>query len=140
MPTTSRRAFCATVCHAAAAVATVSARQTSALPIVRGQAEGKHVSVTVASTALDAVGGRVRVASNAGGFLVARTGEQTFVALTGTCSHESCQVTDADSEAYVCPCHESRFDAKGEVLRGPAEIPLEQYPTAFADGVLTITY
>jgi Rieske Fe-S protein len=140
LPNASRRLFCATVCQAAAAVATASARQTAPLPLVRGRVEGNRVSVSVASTPLEAVGGRARVASNAGGFLVARLDEGTFVALTGVCSHEACQVTDADSDAYVCPCHESRFTTKGEVLRGPAEVPLERYPTTFADGVLTITF
>src|SRR5262245_23416509 len=113
----SRRVFCAAMCQAAAAVATASARQSHALPIVRGQVDGNRVTVGIASTPLAAVGGRARVASTAGAFLVACTGERTFVAVTGTCSHESCQVTDADSEAYVCPCHESRFSAKGDVLR-----------------------
>ena len=134
----SRRVFCASVCQAAAAVAAASARQNAALPIVRGQVDDNRIVVRVASTALEEVAGRVRVASTAGAFLVTRLDATAFVALTGTCSHESCQITDADAQAFVCPCHESRFSANGDVLRGPAELPLEHYATAFADGVLTI--
>ena len=134
---TTRRIFCATLCQAACVVA-ASARQSAALPLVRGQVEGEAVTVRVGSTPLDAVGGRARVASTAGAFLVTRTGEREFVALTGTCSHESCQITDADADAYVCPCHESRFDSSGDVLRGPAELPLERYASGYRDGVLTI--
>lgn len=93
----------------------------------------------IASTALAEVGGRARVASNAGAFLVSRTGERGFIALTGTCSHESCQITDADAEAFVCPCHESKFSERGSVLRGPAERPLQEHATTFAEGLLTIT-
>ncbi len=139
MQLTSRRLFCATLCQAVACAAAADARQDAALPIVRGQVEGERVTVRVASTALAEAGGRARVASTTGAFLVARTGERAFVALTGTCSHESCQITDADAEAYICPCHESKFNAKGSVLRGPAELPLQEYATAFADGVLTIS-
>ena len=135
----TRRTFCATLCQAAACVAVTAARQNAALPIVRGQVDGDRVTVRVGSTALADVGGRARVASTAGAFLVSRTSEREFIALTGTCSHESCQITDADADAYLCPCHESKFDAKGEVVRGPAELPLQEYATGFADGVLTIT-
>jgi cytochrome b6-f complex iron-sulfur subunit len=139
MQQTTRRVFCATLCQAAACAATAGARQNAALPIVRGQVEGDRVTVRIASTALAEVGGRARVASTTGAFLVARVGEREFVALTGTCSHESCQITDADVEAYVCPCHESKFSSQGNVLRGPAELPLQEYVTAFTGGVLTIT-
>ena len=138
MRSASRRLFCAAVCQAAAAVAVAGARQNAAIPLVRGQADGDTVRVPVTSTPLDTVGGRARVASTAGAFLVTRLDAVTFVALTGTCSHESCQITDGDAQAFVCPCHESRFSAQGEVLRGPAERPLEHYATGFADGVLTI--
>jgi Rieske Fe-S protein len=139
MQQTTRRMFCATLCQAAACAAAASARQNAALPIVRGQVDGDRVTVRIASTALAEVGGRARIASTAGAFLVSRTSEREFVALTGTCSHESCQITDADVEAYICPCHESKFSATGSVLRGPAELPLQEYETTFADGLLTIT-
>lgn len=134
----SRRVFCAALCQAAATVAVAGARQNAALPIVRGQVDGETIVVRVTSTPLDAVGGRARVASTAGAFLVTRLDTTVFVALTGTCSHESCQITDGDAQAFVCPCHESRFSVEGMVLRGPAELPLERYATGFADGVLTI--
>ena len=93
----------------------------------------------IASTALAEVGGRARVASNAGAFLVSRTGERGFIALTGTCSHESCQITDADAEAYVSPATSRASARQDSVLRGPAELPLQAYTTAFADGALTIS-
>jgi Rieske Fe-S protein len=134
----SRRLFCASLCQAAATVAVAGARQNAALPIVSGQVDGDRIVVRVASTPLETVGGRARVASTAGAFLVTRLDATALVALTGTCSHESCQITDGDAQAFVCPCHESRFSTQGEVLRGPAELPLEHYATGFADGVLTI--
>lgn len=47
-------------------------------------------------------------------------------ALNLTCTHLGCTVTVMPSE-IVCPCHGSRFDLKGNVLKGPAERPLARY-------------
>jgi Rieske Fe-S protein len=148
IPCASRRAFCAAGCRmvsgAAAAIMVGSASAGAAqgrerpLPTVRGEVSGSSVRVAVGSTPLARSGGVVRVISNAGSFLVARTGTQTFTTLSATCSHEACLITDADGEVYVCPCHGSRFDRQGQVLTGPAELPLYEVPHTFADDVLTI--
>ena len=78
------------------------------------------------------------VQSQAGVFLLARTGDNTFSAIDAVCSHESCTVTGADGAIYVCPCHGSRYDRNGRVVRGPATGALRQFPTSFASGVVTI--
>lgn len=131
----SRRAFCATTCQAASAWLAAAALpadssgfrgalDVSPLPTIRGDVDGDQVTVSTQSNPLSVIGGQARVVSNAGSFLVARTGERTFVVLTAICSHEACLVTDVDDEAYVCLCHGSRFDVNGNVLTGPAELPL----------------
>jgi cytochrome b6-f complex iron-sulfur subunit len=75
-----------------------------------------------------------------GNFLVAQTAQNTFVALTAICSHQTCTITGISDQNYVCPCHGSTFDVTGRVLVGPASAPLRQYPTRFdSNGVLTIT-
>ena len=61
-----------------------------------------------------------------------------LMALDATCSHESCTVTGADGNVYVCPCHGSRYSRTGQVLEGPAKAALRQFATTFADGVVTI--
>jgi cytochrome b6-f complex iron-sulfur subunit len=53
-----------------------------------------------------------------------RTGDD-FRALSGVCTHLGCTVSLAGSgREYRCPCHGSRFDSKGQVLKGPAPRPL----------------
>jgi cytochrome b6-f complex iron-sulfur subunit len=33
----------------------------------------------------------------------------------------------ADQNAFICPCHDSKFAADGQLLEGPAEEPLKRY-------------
>lgn len=112
----------------------------SNLPIV-----SSAVSAGVASLAIDpasplaAVGGIALVAAGNSGFLVARTGDTSFSAVSAVCTHEGCTVSGFSGSTYICPCHGSEFSATGAVLRGPANRPLPSHAAAFADGVLTIT-
>jgi cytochrome b6-f complex iron-sulfur subunit len=149
----SRRRFCAGACQAVsgATLATVFAgcggggdSPTSPsdravdLAVVAGRFSGSIVQVDVAGTALAASGGAVLVQSVAGVFLLARTDESTYSAIDAICSHESCTVTGSDGNAYVCPCHGSRYDRNGRVLQGPATAALRRFPTTFDSGVVTI--
>ena len=51
--------------------------------------------------------------------------EEDFYALDLTCTHLGCTGTVTPTE-LVCPCHGSRFDRQGAVLKGPAERPLRR--------------
>lgn len=45
--------------------------------------------------------------------------EAGFSALSLTCTHLGCTL-EQEKDGFACPCHGSRFDAEGHVLRGPA--------------------
>jgi len=45
-----------------------------------------------------------------------------------TCTHMGCELKWHQMEkSWDCPCHGSRFDYKGNVLEGPATLPLNRY-------------
>ncbi len=46
-----------------------------------------------------------------------------FIALSLVCTHLGCTV-DLQKDGFSCPCHGSRYNESGEVLRGPAKKPL----------------
>ncbi|OGU13085.1 MAG: cytochrome B6 [Geobacteraceae bacterium GWC2_53_11] len=49
-----------------------------------------------------------------------------FYALSLVCTHLGCTVTVTE-DALACPCHGSRFDRQGKVLKGPADRSLERF-------------
>jgi cytochrome b6-f complex iron-sulfur subunit len=108
------------------------------LGVSQGRFTGSNVDVTVAGSALSNIGGAVLVESVAGVFLVSRTSDSGFTAIDAVCSHQSCTVTNADGEIYVCPCHGSRYDRSGRVVKGPAMASLRRFNTSFTSGVVTI--
>jgi nitrite reductase/ring-hydroxylating ferredoxin subunit len=48
-----------------------------------------------------------------------------YYALSLICTHLGCTVIVTEDE-LSCPCHGSRFDRQGKVLKGPAGRPLER--------------
>jgi Rieske Fe-S protein len=60
-----------------------------------------------------------------GRIFVRRLGPERAIVLGESCRHWGCGVAwHADDQAFVCPCHGSRYDAQGEVTKGPAETGL----------------
>ena len=155
--TKSRREFCVSACHAATALALGSVLQSCGgsspgpgggggggtaplLTVVNGTVAGSAVTVGIdAASPLAPVGGAALVRSGAGDFLVARTAQDTFAALTAICTHEACTITGFRSPTYVCPCHGSQYSTAGQVLSGPATRSLRTYATQLSGTTLTIT-
>jgi Rieske Fe-S protein len=68
--------------------------------------------------------------------LVYRSGTDSAVCFSATCTHEGCQV-QPDGERLACPCHGSMFDAKtGKVLAGPAPRPLPKIAVQVDNGAI----
>jgi Rieske Fe-S protein len=71
------------------------------------------------------------------GLAVARLREGEVRVLDLTCTHLGCRVT-ATEDGFICPCHGSRFDARGAVLSGPAKRPLRALNYREQDGMLHV--
>lgn len=68
----------------------------------------------------------VRASSLAFPIALYRISAEEYIALWMECTHQGCEV-NAQSNYLVCPCHGSEFDAKGNVLQGPAESNLKSF-------------
>lgn len=50
------------------------------------------------------------------------------VAISPSCPHLGCGVHwDAERGGFLCPCHDSEFDADGKVLSGPSPRALDRF-------------
>jgi nitrite reductase/ring-hydroxylating ferredoxin subunit len=62
----------------------------------------------------------------------------TFTALSLKCTHLGCTV-EQKGDSFECPCHGSRYDNKGQLVRGPAAKSLRELRVEkMADGNLRI--
>lgn len=90
--------------------------------------------------ALKKVGGAVRVTVNGAKLIVTRVSASSYAAFSSTCTHAGCQVSLPNaSGVIVCPCHGSKFDSSGKLLRGPARRDLPKAAVAQAGKTLKVT-
>ncbi len=74
-----------------------------------------------------------------GSFYLSRLEDGGFLALSRTCTHLGCSVTwNEEEEKFVCPCHGSSFNLRGEVLTAPAPRPLDCYPVRIENGIVKV--
>lgn len=74
-----------------------------------------------------------------GRFYLSRLEDGGFLALSRSCTHLSCSVPWlADEERFVCPCHASAFDRKGDVLEPPAPRAMDLFEVTIEHGVVRI--
>jgi cytochrome b6-f complex iron-sulfur subunit len=75
-----------------------------------------------------------------GSIIVANTGNDKFVALEKTCTHEGCTVAyNSTASNFQCPCHQSVYSTTGIVLSGPAPTALTSHSVSKSGNILTIT-
>ena len=74
-----------------------------------------------------------------GKFYLARLEDGGFLAMSRTCTHLSCTVPWVSGESkFICPCHSSEFDIRGEVINPPAPRALDLYPVSIENNVLKV--
>lgn len=123
--TVSRRAFlvaCAPLAASCARKETVPAGpQPVSLPVERFPSD---VRVTVS------ISGRpVEVLRSATG----------VTARSLLCTHQGCEVSWSDAaSAYLCPCHEGKYDAEGRPKEGPPPTPLKTLPARVEGALLLV--
>lgn len=62
-------------------------------------------------------------------------------AFEAVCTHEGCPLGwNATQHLIRCPCHGSAFDTRGEVVNGPAKLPLKAYEAYVEDGLIAVAY
>ena len=73
-----------------------------------------------------APGGAAVIRSGLGKHAIHRDPYGSFFECSAVCTHLGCIVSwNFAEETWDCPCHGSRFDSRGKVLRGPATDDLE---------------
>jgi cytochrome b6-f complex iron-sulfur subunit len=161
LPTYTRRDFCVQSCQTLSTLSTLSLAALSmavtgcggsstapsggssslpALPTINSNIVTSRIALTVdAGSPLATVGNAALVNASGRSFLVARTAQDTFTALTAVCTHEACTVSNYQNLMYECSCHGSQYSVSGSAVRGPASRSLSSFSTTFAGNVLTIS-
>lgn len=94
--------------------------------------------------ALQPVGGSVQLQFSAiyPPLMVNRATSTEFAALDSVCKHSGCTVNKyiAANGHMQCPCHGSRYDVRGVVVRGPAAANMNSFTTRYdaAADVVTV--
>ena len=74
-----------------------------------------------------------------GKFYLARLDDGGFLAMSRTCTHLACTVPWVSKEnKFICPCHSSEFDIRGEVANPPAPRALDLYQVRIENNVLQV--
>lgn len=101
-------------------------------------AEGDFGSILTVGPINDFPPGSVTPVTN-GRFYLSRLGDGGFMAIYQRCTHLGCSVPFMQTEGkFICPCHNSQFDATGEILNPPAPRPLDIFPVLIEDGIVKV--
>ena len=99
-----------------------------------------NITVDVSSLASDNTA--VRTATPDGhSLLVVRQNATTYITILLVCTHEGCGGNDMklSGSTIVCSCHDSHFDMKGNVTKGPATTSLKTYSTTYDAATKKVT-
>ena len=74
-----------------------------------------------------------------GQFYLARLSDGGFLALSRKCTHLGCTVAwGAEDQQFVCPCHASVYDIRGDVVRSPASRALDYYTVIIENDIVKV--
>ncbi len=72
--------------------------------------------------------------------IVMRLEGEQFRVMSSKCTHLGCTVRwDNEEQRLRCPCHGSRFDDAGKVVKGPAKTGLRVYPSQLNGTLLMVS-
>jgi cytochrome b6-f complex iron-sulfur subunit len=75
----------------------------------------------------------------AGRFYLTRLADGGFLAVSRECTHLGCTVPwMAEEGRFVCPCHSSAYDIRGDVLSPPAPRALDIHPVRIENGIVKV--
>jgi len=75
----------------------------------------------------------------AGRFYLTRLADGGFLAVSRECTHLGCTVPwMSDEGRFVCPCHSSAYDIRGDVLSPPAPRALDLHPVRIENGIVKV--
>jgi nitrite reductase/ring-hydroxylating ferredoxin subunit len=74
-----------------------------------------------------------------GKFYLARLEDGGFLAMSRKCTHLGCTVPWSSKDMkFVCPCHASVYDIRGEVVSAPAPRPLNLHPLWIENNIVRV--
>lgn len=63
----------------------------------------------------------------------------SFRAFTSVCTHAGCDRSwNFSNQQFICTCHGSRFNTRGEVVQGPANRNLQEFSVTQSGNIVTI--
>jgi len=102
--------------------------------IKAGDSAGILEAGSVDKFALNSVTAFVR-----GKFYLVRLENGGFLALSRKCTHLGCTVPWSSRDVrFVCPCHASVYDIRGEVVTAPAPRPLDLHPVFIENNIVKV--
>jgi cytochrome b6-f complex iron-sulfur subunit len=74
-----------------------------------------------------------------GHFYLACLADGGFLAISRRCTHLGCTVPwNADQKKFVCPCHASVFNIRGNVIQSPAPRALDIFEIRIENNIITV--
>ena len=96
---------------------------------------------TPVAQAADVPEGEMRSYQVSGQDVAVANVDGAFHAFSDVCTHKHCTLSDGDLDGttVTCPCHGSQFDVTtGNVLNGPATLPVDSYEVSEEGGEIRI--